>query len=289
MNVTVPTINDSLHDFDALFRLWQAVNGDGLNVTFEFHGCTFLRQNAVAFLGGLKRLIEYRGGTAAFDWTTLRSDVALNLAKSNFRDTFGDPTPIGLGHTIPYREDLSADKETLLNYLKAHWLGRGWVNVSARVRDAIVGQVWEIYANAFEHAGSHVGLFSCGQHYPRLDLLKLTVVDFGVGIPSNVRRFFRRPGIPSAGALQWAFRPGTTTKPNGMGRGVGLDLLKHFIRVNKGSLEVFSHDSYALIDEKHERFEARGLGFEGTLVNISLRCDESYYCFASEVSDKPIF
>ncbi len=58
----------------------------------------------------------------------------------------------------------------LIAYLKTKWLGRGWITVSTRLRDAIVGRVWKIYANAFEHSHSPVGIFSCGQHYPRRKL-----------------------------------------------------------------------------------------------------------------------
>lgn len=289
ITLRVPTINDDLGDFDTLFGLWTQVNDHELRVTFDFSRCWFLRQNAVAFLGGLARLIEYRGGTIQFDWASLHPDVGLNLAKNCFRDAFGDPTAIGTGHTIPYREDKESSKAGLMDYLKQRWLGRGWVNVSPALRDAIVGPVWEIYANAFEHSRSPVGVFSCGQHYPQKRLLKLAVVDFGVGIPSNVRWFVRDDRLATNIALQWAFQPGNTTKPNGMGRGMGLDLLKEFVRLNKGRLEVFSHDGYARIDEREERYETRQSMFEGTVLNISLQCDDRYYCFKSEVPDTPLF
>ncbi len=74
-----------------------------------------------------------------------------------------------------------------------------------------------------------------------------------------------------------------------MGRGMGLDLLKESVRLNKGCLEVFSHDGYARIDEKEERYETRPSMFEGTVLNISLQCDDRYYCFKSEVPDTPLF
>ena len=189
MTVQVPTINDRQSDFDTLFRLWAEVNDDELEVTFDFSRCGFLRQNAVAFLGGLARLIAHRCGTFRFDWQSLDPAVAGNLAKNCFRDMFGDPSPIGTGHAIPYREDKEADKTALMAYLKQLWLGQGWVNISPALRDAIVGRVWEIYANAFEHGRSAIGVFSCGQHYPKRKELDLAVVDFGVGIPSNVRQF----------------------------------------------------------------------------------------------------
>jgi hypothetical protein len=290
LTVHVPSVRDVSGSVNALLPLWsEATKRDGLDVTFDFSHCRCLRQHSVAFLGGLARLVAHRGGSFRFDWQSLRREVAVSLAKNGFRDAFGEPTQIGLGHAIPYREDKAPDKSGLMEYLRALWLGRGWVNVSPALGNAIIGRVWEIYANAFEHSRSPVGIFSCGQHYPRRKLLDLAVVDFGVGIPSNVRLFSRDPAISAGNALQWAFQPGHTTKPNGMGRGMGLGLLKEFVRVNNGCLELFSHDGYARIDEREERYETRASMFEGTILNISLQCDDRYYCFQSEASDTPIF
>lgn len=62
-------------------------------------------------------------------------------------------------------------------------------------------------------------------------------------------------------------------------------LLKDFIRKNQGRLEVFSHDGYGKINAEGESYHARAVGFEGTLINIVLRCDENFYCLASELTD----
>ena len=70
---------------------------------------------------------------------------------------------------------------------------------------------------------------------------------------------------------------------------MGLDLLREFIRLNKGRLEVFSHDGYAKIDEKEEKYETRNSMFEGTILNISLQCDDRHYCFTTEVPSTPLF
>jgi len=64
---------------------------------------------------------------------------------------------------------------------------------------------------------------------------------------------------------------------------MGLDLLKEFIKTNHGKLEFFSNEGYGIIDSKREEYSTRSRGFEGTLVNITLQCDKSYYVLASEV------
>jgi signal transduction histidine kinase len=155
----------------------------------------------------------------------------------------------------------------------------------------LVGKACEIYVNAFDHSHSPVGVFTSGQHYPRRKQLKLCVVDFGVGIPDTVRSYLKEPEKTGAESMQWAFQKGNSSKkrqgPN-IARGLGLDLLREFVKANCGTLEIFSHDGEALIN-RLQSFTSRSAGFPGTLVNITFSCDESFYRLASEATGKPLF
>ena len=289
LTIKVPTVNDEIDDFDCLFQLWQQVNENCLEVIFDFSQCGFLRQNAVAFLGGLTRLIESRGGKVTFDWDTLQNKIRMNLRQNGFMYAFNSGEEAWLGNSIPYREDRHQDKDGLVHYLAEQWLGREWINISQLLRNVIVGTAWEIYANAFEHGETDIGVFSCGQHYPNLGKLKLAVVDFGVGIPYNVRLFQKNPHLPADLALKWAFQEGTTTRGGGVTGGIGLDSLKRFVKINQGKLEIFSHDGYVIIDSSQETYQNRQTFFSGTLVNITLLCEESYYSPDFDPDDSPLF
>ncbi len=293
LKLNVYTLNEEEWSYQQIFRLWREASGDGLDVQFDFTGCGFLRQNAVAFLGGLARLIEYRGGRVTFAWETLGEAVSANLAQNGFMAAFGAPRQPWSGNSIPYREDSWEDPHGFEHYLSEMWLGRGWVNVSQPLSNSIVGNMAEVYLNAFDHAGSPVGIFTCGQHFPRKGELNLTIVDFGVGIPSNVRLFkahdFSPEQLSAAKCMEWAFQRGTSTKPASAGqgpRGLGLDLLREFVRQNQGRLEMFSHEGYVRVADGRVSFAESPTFFEGTLVNISLRCDEKYYCLASELNNE---
>lgn len=287
IELSVPPINDTPGDFDILFDLWDKANDYNVLVKFDLSKCDFLRPNAVAFLGGLARLVESRYGSATFDWNSLTAPAVMaNLRQNGFAGKFGDPSSPWSGNSIPYREDLKEDANGYWAYLENDWLGRGWVRVSGRLRDSIVRNMWEIYNNAFEHAGSPFGVFSCGQYFQNKRILLLSIVDFGKGIAANVRGFLRSRDdraeqLTAAGCLRWAFGPGHTTRPNQIG-GNGLDLLKEFIKINHGRLEVYSHEGYALIEANDERFVNRSGYFEGTIFHITLQCDERYYQFADE-------
>ncbi|MDQ1256624.1 MAG: hypothetical protein QG656_1222, partial [Candidatus Hydrogenedentes bacterium] len=166
-SIDIPTIDDEAWDFAQLFRIYEQVNSGFEDARFDFSHCTFLRPNAVAFLGGLARLIESRQGTIVVDWNTICSKrVLMNLRQNGFAGAFGYPSSAWDGHSIPYREDRVLNMNGIMDYLTDYWIGKGWVHVSERLRDAIAGRMWEIYCNAFEHSNTDVGVFSCGQHFP---------------------------------------------------------------------------------------------------------------------------
>jgi len=103
--IRIPTLNDSPHDFAWLFGIWNEVNNYFGDIRFDFSHCGFLRPNAVAFLGGLARLIESRRGTAVFDWNTLQAKVMTIIHQNGFASVFGDTSAPRDGTSIPYRED----------------------------------------------------------------------------------------------------------------------------------------------------------------------------------------
>ena len=280
-------IHDSLPCYNRLFVDWDEIAqipAHSLDLEIDFTYCHFLAHNGVAFLGALLRAIEARGGQFKPKWDTIRPNIYKNLAQNGFLHDFNcDKLPWD-GNSIPYRSDGYHEPSAIGDYLRYKWLGKGWVNVSEGVRDGIVGRVEEIYLNAFEHSQSAIGVFSCGQHYPKARQLQLTVVDFGLGIPANIRSLPQNSALTSAEALKWAFLDGNSTKQDDVCRGTGLGLLQDFVIKNHGNLIIFSNDGYVEIDDNGVRYENKCTNFSGTLVNIALCCDESYYCLASEVS-----
>jgi hypothetical protein len=292
----VPTIRDSNEHFYRLFRFSAAAMASRDLVSFDFSRCKFLMQNGVAFLGGLAKLLEAQGRPAEFRWRTMRAEVAASLGNNGFLRFFGQAGSRVTGTAAEFRQDTLLKKEPLVAYLVQDWIGAGRIKLSSALKEAVVSTAWEIYANAFEHSDSPVGVFSCGQHYPNKHLLELTVVDFGCGIPQKVRDFLNQPDMSGAEALQWAFRRGTTTSPIGIARGMGLDLLKEFVNVNRGQVSIFSHDAYAIVDarlpQKKDReiiYGRSSVPFAGTIANIVFRCTPHYYSFASEGSSRPLF
>lgn len=121
---------DQEWDHRELCRLWRSLSSDGLEVRFDFSCCRFLRQNAVAFLGGLARLLEGRGGRVEFAWDSLQPSVAANLRQNGFTEAFSGPGHSWLGNSIPYIEHRQASAHEYADYLSNRWLGQGWIGIS---------------------------------------------------------------------------------------------------------------------------------------------------------------
>ena len=283
--LSIQSIDDQMGDFEYLFDLLEIIKDNNYNATLDFSDCNFLRQNAFAVLGGIIRLAEENKGKIEILWKTFNTNLLNNLLKNGFLFTFSkfkfDYKP-SVENSIPYREDKTKKPNDILKYLHQHWLGKGWINISPRLKDEISGKVWELYDNAFTHSGSPIGVISCGEHYPQNKTLKLTIVDFGISIPNGVRKFKNNQNLASDKIMLWAFQRGSSTKSEEIGRGLGLDLFKQFIKINRGHLEVFSLDGYASITKEEDRFTTYNKPFGGTLVNITFNCNESYYCLSSE-------
>ncbi|KLU25076.1 hypothetical protein EOS_16720 [Caballeronia mineralivorans PML1(12)] len=273
-------------------RIWGHADTlpDGAKVEFDFRNCAFLRPNAAIFLAGLKKTLEMRGIEVSMLHQSMRSNVQRNLLQNGFAAAMWGQDGERGDNAIPFRHDLFEDKSAIVDaYLLGSWLGRGWVQVSARLAHLIAGQVWEVYANAFEHGRSQSGVFSCGHHYAGSGELVLAVGDLGPGVPANVRGFLAAPIMEAKDAMRWAFSRGKSTahdvKGSLVARGLGLDLLKEFVRVNGGVLQVYSHDGYARIDSDAETYENLVDWFPATVILLKLTCVEALYVLSDEIDE----
>ena len=116
MKLRIQTLNQDESSYKQLFQLWRAAGEGEEDIEFDFTGCSFLKQNAVAFLGGLARLIEYRGRRVEFAWDTLDEAVAANLAQNGFMEAFDGPRKSWKGNSIPFRHDPKQNAHDFANY-----------------------------------------------------------------------------------------------------------------------------------------------------------------------------
>lgn len=298
--ISVPVrgyLNDRLSDFIRLFEMCSIIRNSKKDILFTFDGCRFLAQNAVAFIGGLTSLALNEDRKVYYDLDGIRPEVRRHIETNGFLDAFkiGRTSGFVKGTSVPFRVDIEPNTNDFTVYLRDEWLGSYRIDLDDLLKDIIVSTVLEAYVNVFDHANSPVGVASCGQHFPNNQELDITLVDFGVGIPHNVRAFLGKPDMRATDALEWAFQPGNTTKKktSAISRGLGLKELKRFIQRNHGKLEVYSADGYIVVDSDGERTQPLSNSFGGTVIQITLICDRNHYTLEDILpktsDDEPLF
>ena len=140
--------------------------------------------------------------------------------------------------------------------------------------EKITESIFEIYANAVMH-GKTEYVYSCGEYMADVHILEMTIVDCGQTIPGNVNDFFSRTGqkwIDDCRAIEWAFVSGNTTKSKT--GGLGLSIIKEFIELNEGSIQVVSGRGFIEYNGKKVEQSLLQRPFQGTLVNMRFNFDD---------------
>ena len=169
------------------------------------------------------------------------------------------------------------------DYLNSHMKGKGMPTMTARLIKCFRLSLLEIFQNANIHAKSDSGIFVCGQYFPNMNRLDFSVADAGIGIRDNVIAYTGQRNMDSCGAIRWALTEGNTTQTTDHPGGLGLKLIKSFIRLNKGKFQIISRFGYYQFTAEGENFREMGNDFPGTCVNIEINTrDTNFYKLSSE-------
>jgi len=149
--------------------------------------------------------------------------------------------------------------------------------------------IFEIFSNAVIHSETKLGIFSCGQFFPKKHRLDFSIADLGIGIQRNVQKKGRL-NLSVEQAIIWAISEKNTTKTGPIPGGIGLKLLREFILKNEGRLQIVSDAGYWELSEGKEGTRSFLEPFPGTVVNIEINTkDTKSYCLASEVRPEDVF
>lgn len=124
-----------------------------------------------------------------------------------------------------------------MEYRLVPWLARA-LSTEEQSLSTVKVCFQEIFNNINDHSEVMIGC-TFAQHYPRDDLIQVTVSDFGIGIPSRVRNV--HPELNDQQAIAKASEQGFTTQTTVRNRGAGLDvLIKNVVAKNGGAVMIHS-------------------------------------------------
>ena len=290
MKVDVGTIKTDWDGFNRIAGIADATQllfGDP--VELDFSNCTFFEANMVAPLQAvIARLYDELNDVSV---KNLKTDVQNILRKNGFLEAFGlEAIPDIHMTTLPLKRFKKDAVEQFYEYLDRYMNEKGIPHMSDALTKRFRESLFEIFQNSTLHSKSSLGIFVCGQFYPHKYKLDFTIADAGIGIRDNVRKYLKKPKLTSRSAIEWALVEGNTTKTGKQPGGLGLKLIKEFIKKNSGKIQIVSRFGYYEFQHGDDSFLRMDHDFPGTIVNIEINTNDiKSYRLSSDLRRADIF
>jgi anti-sigma regulatory factor (Ser/Thr protein kinase) len=246
-------------------------------VVFDFAKLNFADPTAITVLSNLVEYLKLKHGVKVFFRNfTFQTEGNRFLDDSGFFLRYvGKPAFAGSklrATTLPL-EMVTYDRSyPWIHNTFAEWIAER-VGLSPASFASINVCLQEIFNNISDHSGEKIGCVFT-QHYPQKGEVMLTISDFGVGIPHNVRKVVQ--DITDAKALEKAVVEGFTTKSTKRNQGAGLNILTRYVVANnrgrvyvqslKGSFNCIYAASGVRMSSRNER-----VTYPGTLIQITFK------------------
>jgi hypothetical protein len=290
MHVNIGTIRSNCSGFDAIADVAVKTKGAWLDsIEFDLSSCSFFEANMAAPLYAV--IARLRDELNNVSIANVPGAVSRILRKNKFLSVFNQPDLSDTNQTtLPFKILKLSAGDQFNDYLDTYMKGRGIPAMSQALTKRFRQSLFEIFLNATIHSQSESGIFVCGQFYPQKHRMDFTIADAGIGIRENVRRYTRKADLNSCEAIKWAMAEGNTTKTGDQPGGLGLKLIKDFIQMNGGKIQVVSRFGYYEFPANGEATQKMNNDFPGTCINIEINTkDESSYCLKSELKSEDIF
>jgi hypothetical protein len=290
MMLNIGTIESDCSGFDTIANIATATRGAQFeSIELNFSSCRFFEANMSAPLYAV--IARLRDELNDVTITHVPTRINTILRKNRFLSLFNQSGLTDTNQTtLPFKIFKLSAGDQFNDYLETYMKGRGIPTMSDVLTKRFRQSLFEIFLNATIHSQSESGIFVCGQFYPNKQRLDFTIADAGIGIRENVRRYTKKPKLNSCKAIKWAMTEGNTTKTGNQPGGLGLKLIKDFIQMNKGKIQVVSRFGYYKFSVKGEFLHKMNHDFPGTCINIEINTDDtSFYCLKSELKSEDIF
>ncbi len=263
-------------------------------IEIDMSDVTWFEANMCAPFGAVLSARKTVGGLRLFG---VQQKVMSILQKNGFLPNFGFDRvkkPDTHGTTIEYQKFEQSDVQAFKNYVAKHFVGKGIPRMTAALRVEFRRSISEMFQNAVYHSNSKRGIFACGQLFPggtnrRLDF---SVSDLGDGMRKVIFDNTGQDLLPEE-AIDWAMKGQNTTRrqESGTPGGLGLKLIREFLVLNGGRLQIASDAGYWTCYGDHQVLRKKfSSPFPGTVVNIEINAaDKKNYRLKSEIDPKDVF
>jgi hypothetical protein len=258
------------------------------NIDIDMSRVAWFDANMCAPLGAILYKVSRNFNTVTI--SNLPRKVESILSKNGFLSNYGRAIRQDTYRTtIQYQRFEPEDDRYFGSYINKHLVGKGVPKMSSGLRKKFQESIFEIFSNAVIHSKTELGIYSCGQFFPNKKRLDFSVADLGIGIRHNLQENIGIE-LPDEKAIEWAMTEGNTTKTGPVPGGLGLKLLREFILMNQGRLQIVSDRGYWELKEGNKILRSISYPFPGTVVNLEFNtADTNLYILTSEIPPEEIF
>ena len=262
-------------------------------IEIDMSGVTWFDANMCASFGAV---LSARQKAGTFRLFGVKRGVMSILQKNGFLPNFGfnrEKKRDTYGTTIEYQNFEQSDVQAFKEYVAKHFVGKGIPQMTAALRGKFRQSISEVFQNAIYHSNTKRGIFACGQFFPGITnpRLDFSVADLGDGM-RKVILDNKGQDLSPEDAIDWAMAGENTTRHRGDGTpgGLGLKLIREFLVLNGGRLQIASDAGYWTCYRDQVLRKRFSSPFPGTVVNIEINAaDTQSYHLKSEISAKDIF
>ncbi len=290
MKFDIPVIRHDRTSFSVFADLFASTEDCIFeDIEFDMRATNWFDADMCAVFGAL--LYNISENLNSVRLTNVPSQIEDILSRNSFLSHYGrEKVPDHGGTTISYQRCDVEDDRYFSDYIENEFIRRTEMpRMSTRLLRKFRESVFEIFSNAVQHSSTEMGIFSCGQFFPRRNRLDFTVADLGVGMYRNVKEFLKTDITP-AYAINWATEGQNTTKRGDIPGGLGLKLLRDFIDLNGGCIQIVSDSGYWQRRNRQTLKSQMQNPYPGTIVAVEINtADPHSYVLSSELNQDDIF
>lgn len=289
MRFALGNVNSDFRGFSSLVDLAaQSASRVFEDIEIDMSATNWFDANMCAPFGA----VLYRASRALnrIRLVNIQPNVQGILSRNAFLSSYGgEKRPDSFGTTIEYTRFELKDGRYFASYIEKNLVGKGIPEMTLGLQKKFRESIFEIFNNAVQHSQTQHGIFGCGQLFPKKKRIDFAVADLGIGIRENVLRKTNLR-FSAEQAVAWAMEGVNTTKTDRIPGGLGLKLLREFIMMNHGRIQIASDSGYWELRDGRVRTNRLPSPFPGTVVNLEINtADEGAYCLASETKLEDIF
>jgi hypothetical protein len=280
--------NNTFESYQQLINLFENNKKKFLdNISISISG--FFAANMCASLGAVLDILTEN--LNSIDLKIAGNTTESILKKNDFLTYYGKQREVDVNNTtIKFQKLKTTDGKYFKNYVINEFIeghSRDLPKMTLGVKEKMIEAIYEIFVNAQIHSETNF-IYTCGQFFPNKNTIEFTIVDVGIGFKEKVNSRFNK-NLSSVQAIKWAVQDKKTTKI-GISGGIGLAVLKEFVVMNCGKMQIISKDGFYEYSNKGEIINTFIGEFPGTIVNLQFKTnDMNNYLLKSEIDINDIF